>query len=303
MSAGFQIGSGREQATHSGRYEFLAGLDWTIERARRSLLALQHSEGYWNAPLEGPAQMNAEFIIFNHFMDSVDRGLEARIAEYLLDTQQPDGSWNLFPGGEGYASYTIEAYAALKLAGMGADDEPMVCARRWIKANGGITRAGTLARFYLASIGLVPWTATAACPVELMLLPNWFPFNIYELGSWARGTFVALALLQAAKPVRASRRRKPDRRALRLCAGAHELQTAARCDHFLDAQHAQPGGSVVRACTIVIRSRSLRAKAIKAAEKWLLEHQEANGSFGGIEPCYLLSPMALKGLAIATSIR
>ena len=78
----------------------------------------------------------------------------------------------------------------------------MVRARRWIKANGGITRAGTLARFYLASIGLVPWTSTAACPVELMLLPNWFPFNIYELGSWARGTFVALALLQAAKPVR-----------------------------------------------------------------------------------------------------
>ena len=78
MSAGFQIGSGREQATHSRRYEFLAGLDWTIERARRSLLALQHSEGYWNAPLEAPAQMNAEFIIFNHFMDSVDRGLEAR---------------------------------------------------------------------------------------------------------------------------------------------------------------------------------------------------------------------------------
>src|ERR1019366_4897590 len=202
MSAGFQIGAGREQATYSHRDEFRAGLDWTIDRARSSLLALQHTEGYWDAALEAPAQMNAEFIIFNHFMDSVDRELESRIAKYLLDSQQPDGSWNLFPGGEGYASYTIEAYAALKLAGMSADDEPLVRTRKWIKANGGITRAGTLARFYLATIGLVPWSSTAACPVELMLLPNWFPLNIYELGSWARGTFVALALLQAAKPVR-----------------------------------------------------------------------------------------------------
>src|SRR5208283_3618140 len=132
MSAGFQIGSGREQARHSRRDEFLTGLDWTIDRAVRSLLDLQHPEGYWNAALEAPAQMNAEFIIFNHFMDSIDCELEARIAKYLLQTQQPDGSWNLFPGGEGYPSYTIEAYTALKLAGMSADDDPLVRARQWI---------------------------------------------------------------------------------------------------------------------------------------------------------------------------
>src|SRR5271166_5703573 len=172
MSAGFEIGAGPERATNLCRDEFLTGLDWTIDRAVRSLLDLQHPEGYWNAALEAPAQMNAEFIIFNHFMDSIDCELEARIAKYLLQTQQPDGSWNLFPGGEGYPSYTIEAYTALKLAGMSADDDPLVRARQWIMANGGIERAGTLARFYLASIGLVPWSATAGCPVEVMLAPN-----------------------------------------------------------------------------------------------------------------------------------
>ena len=101
MSASFEIGGDPEPANHLRRDEFLAGVDWSIDRARDSLLDLQHPEGYWNAPLEAPAQMNAEFIIFNHFMGSVDRDLEARIAKYLLDTQQPDGSWNLFPGGEG----------------------------------------------------------------------------------------------------------------------------------------------------------------------------------------------------------
>jgi squalene-hopene/tetraprenyl-beta-curcumene cyclase len=273
----------------------LAGLDWTIDRARRSLLDLQHPEGYWNAALEAPAQMNAEFIIFNHYMDSVDRELEARIAKYLLETQQSDGSWNLFPGGEGYPSYTIEAYAALKLAGMSADDDPLVRAREWIGANGGIERAGTLARFYLASIGLVPWSATAGCPVELMLAPRWFPINIYELGSWARGTFVALALLQASKPVRP--------------VADHNLiaELYAVPPHL--TKFRQPKGattfSMRNFLTHVDRvlrwydrhpSKSLRVRANRRAEQWLLEHQEANGSFGGIEPCYLLSTMALKAL-------
>ncbi len=295
MSAGFQIGGGREQASYSRRDEFIAGLDWTIERARRALLALQHPEGYWDAALEAPAQMNAEFIIFNHFMDSVDCGLEARIAKYLLDTQQPDGSWNLFPGGEGYASYTIEAYTALKLAGMRADDEPMVRTRKWVKANGGITRAGTLARFYLASLGLAPWSSTAACPVEIMLLPNWFSFNIYELGSWARGTFVALALLQVTKPVRPVADHNliaelydvpPERTTFRQPRGATTLSMRNgfnQLDRLLRLYDRHP-------------AHALRSRASQAAEKWLVDHQEANGSFGGIEPCYLLSPMALKAL-------
>ena len=294
MSAGFQIGSGPEHATYSHRDEFLAGLDRTIDRARRSLLALQHPQGSWNAALEAPAQMNAEFIIFNHFMDSVDRGLETRIANYLLETQQPDGSWNLFPGGEGYASYTIEAYAALKLSGMCASDDPMVRARSWIKANGGITRAGTLARFYLASIGLVPWSSTPACPVEVMLLPNWFPFNIYELGSWARGTFVALALLQAMRPVHQVAEENliaelyddpPECTNFRQPRGATTFSMRNllnQVDSLLRLYDRHPAGW-------------LRTKGIHAAEKWLVDHQEANGSFGGIEPCYLLSPMALKG--------
>jgi squalene-hopene/tetraprenyl-beta-curcumene cyclase len=38
----------------------------------------------------------------------------------------------------------------------------------------------------------------------------------------------------------------------------------------------------------------MRARAMRYVENWLLEHQEGNGTWGGIEPCYLLSAMALK---------
>ncbi len=134
--------------------------------------------------------MNAEFIIFNHFMEDVDLELEARLKKYLLDTQQTDGSWSLYAGGEGYLSSTVEAYFALKLAGMRAGDEPMMAARRWILSRGGIANAGTLARFYLACMGQVPWERPPRCRLSSCSLPNWFPVNIYELASWARGTLV-----------------------------------------------------------------------------------------------------------------
>src|SRR5579885_998595 len=91
-------------------------LDQVIDRAQQALLKLQKPQGYWHAPLEANAEMNAEYVIFTHFMDCVDPQEEAKLRKLLLEAQQPDGSWSLFPGGEGYLSTSIEAYFALKLA-------------------------------------------------------------------------------------------------------------------------------------------------------------------------------------------
>ena len=187
--------------TLSGHDELVAGVNFTIERAQRALLAQQHPEGYWQAALEANAEMNAEYIIFNRFMElPPDPELDRKLAKQILKTQHSDGSWALFPSGEGHLSTTIEAYFGLKLTGMRAGDEPMMQARRWILSKGGIANSNTLARFYLAAMNQVPWHATAALPVEITLLPKWFPLNMYELSSWARGTVFALMMLQAKKP-------------------------------------------------------------------------------------------------------
>lgn len=278
------------------RDEFAAKVDFTIDRAQRALLAQQHPEGYWQAPLEANAEMNAEYIIFNRFMGlEPDPDLDKRLVKTILDGQQGDGSWSLFPDGEGDLSTSIEAYFALKLAGMRAGDEAMMEARRWILSKGGIANAGILARFYLAAMSQVPWRATAAMPVEITLLPNWFPVNIYELASWARGTLMALMVLQGKKPeVQVDWRQ-----------GVLELYIQP--PHF--TKFAMPRGERILSLRNLLRAadkflrfydghplRSLRAKALRYAENWLLDHQDANGSWGGIEPCYLLTPMALKGL-------
>src|SRR5215831_1736321 len=136
MSQFAEVVSENLTASLSPREEALAKLDYAIEGAQRSLIERQHAEGYWLAALEANAEMNAEFIIFNHFMDAVDIEQEAKLKKLLLDRQNADSSWSLFPEGPGHLSTSIEVYFALKLAGLRAGDEPMIAARRWILSQG-----------------------------------------------------------------------------------------------------------------------------------------------------------------------
>jgi squalene-hopene/tetraprenyl-beta-curcumene cyclase len=280
----------------SPRDEFSAKVDYTIAEAQRALLRQQHPEGYWLAALEANAEMNAEYIIFNRFMEvEPDPALDAKLNKLLIETQNGDGSWSLFPGGEGHISTSIEAYFALKLTGLRAGDEPMMQARRWILSRGGISSAGTLARFYLAAMNQVMWDATPSMPVEITLLPSWFPVNMYELSSWARGTLFALMVLQAKRPARP----------IDWIEGVLELYiqpphfTTFKMPHgksLLSLRNGLIGADKVLRSYDRHHLSGLRARALRYAENWLLEHQDANGSFGGIQPCYLLSPMALKAL-------
>jgi squalene-hopene/tetraprenyl-beta-curcumene cyclase len=295
MDQGLNTSPGIATAPVGAHDEFVGKIDYTVDRAQGALISLQHPEGYWHGALDANAEMNAEFIIFNHFMESVDPELEARLKKHLLDIQNPDGSFSLYHGGEGYLSSTIEAYFALKLTGMRAGDECMIRSRRWILSKGGIEKCGTLARFYLAAMGQVPWDATAALPVEITLFPNWFFFNVYELASWARGTVFGLTVLQAMRPERKV---------------SHQdgiLELYIQPPHFTHFKQPAPSRffSLRNLLNVADKGlrlydhhhlKSLRARALRHAENWILAHQEANGSWGGIEPCYLLSAMALKAL-------
>jgi len=295
MSETIQIESATPQVPEVTNGQLGLRLDQVISRSQQALLKLQRPEGYWHGALDANAEMNAEYIIFTHFMDCVDPQEEARLKKFLLDSQQPDGSWSLYPGGEGYLSSSIEAYFALKLAGMRAGDEEMTQARRWILSRGGVAKCGSLARFYLAAMGQLPWQATTALPVEICLLPNWFPVNVYELSSWARGTLFGLMLLQSAQPV------------VKVSYEAGVLELYIEPPHFTRfrppaAKRRFSLRGLLNLTDSMLRTynrhpiHSLRARALSAAENWILDHQEANGSWGGIEPCYLLSAMALKGL-------
>ena len=73
-------------------------------------------------------------------------------------------------------------------------------AREAILAHGGAARSNVFTRFLLALYGAIPWSGVPTMPVEIMLLPRWFPFHLDKISYWARTVLVPLLVLQALKP-------------------------------------------------------------------------------------------------------
>ena len=155
----------------------------SIERSREYLLSRQHENGYWVDELEANVTISAELIFFMHFTGRFDSERQQKIVNYLLYMQREDGSWPLFHGGLCDINSTVESYMALKMAGVPADREEMVRARNAIHKNGGIKKTRVFTKIFLAMFGQVSWDVCPAIPMEIILLPNGFFFNIYEISS------------------------------------------------------------------------------------------------------------------------
>ena len=275
--------------------EFLAKIDHTVRRAQDYFLRAQHPQGYWHRPLEANATMDAEYIFFMHFMGRVNPARQERIVQHLLATQLADGSWSLSPGAAGHLSNTIEAYLAMKLAGMPATHPALAKAREFVLTRGGAAKAGVFTRMFLAYFGQFPWDGVPAMPPELVLLPHWFPINIYEMSSWARGTVVPLTVLMAKRPhvpIPAERGIgelyvAPPRPSDYAFSGDPQLLSWKNFFLYLD-----------RFLKLVGRSpwKPLRVRALAAAAEWILAHQDVNGGWGGIQPAMVNSVMALRVL-------
>jgi squalene-hopene/tetraprenyl-beta-curcumene cyclase len=173
----------------------------SIDAATRALLALQRPDGHWVFELEADATIPAEYVLLRHYLaEPVDSALEAKIAVYLRRIQGGHGGWPLFQDGVFDMSASVKAYFALKMIGDSVDAPHMVRAREAIRARGGAARSNVFTRLMLALFGFVPWRAVPVMPVEIMLLPKWFPFHLDKVSYWSRTVIVPLLVLQALKP-------------------------------------------------------------------------------------------------------
>src|SRR5438874_854256 len=196
----------REVATLRRRVD-AARLDEAITRAGESLIALQHPDGHWVFELEADVTIPSEFVLLQHYFGRIEPELQARIAGYIRATQGTDGGWPLFHGGALDLSASVKAYFALKAAGDPVDAPHMARARSAILARGGARRCNVFTRATLALFGEVPWRAVPVMPVELMLLPSWFPFHIDKISYWSRTVLVPLLVLMALRPTARNPRR------------------------------------------------------------------------------------------------
>src|SRR5271166_1554496 len=176
-------------------------VEQVIGRATRALLELQRADGHWVFELEADATIPSEYVLLVHYLgETADLELERKIGVYLRRIQGAHGGWPLFHDGAFDISASVKAYFALKMIGDDPEAAHMRRAREAVLAHGGATASNVFTRFLLAMYGAIPWRGTPAMPVEIMLLPPWFPFHLSKISYWARTVLVPLLVLQALKP-------------------------------------------------------------------------------------------------------
>jgi len=270
----------------------LAELEHAIEGAASALLRAQHAEGYWCFELEADCTIPAEYILMMHYADELDEGLERKLAAYLRAHQLEGGGWPLYYGGGAEISCSVKCYYALKLAGDSPALSHMVRAREAILRLGGASRANVFTRIALAIFEQLPWRAVPFLPVEIVLLPRWFPFHLFKVSYWSRAVMVPLFILYTFK----ARARNPKKISIRELFDGDPWQ---RSGYF-------PTRSVLNRVLLVLdrlglklyplMPRWLRRRAIKKAEAWILEQLNGAGGLGAIFPAMVNAYEALEFL-------
>src|SRR5712692_1315225 len=240
----------------------LTALDRAIDAGTKRLLELQHPDGWWVGELESNASMIAEHLFWLHVLGLRDRRTDRKLANELLARRRDDGTWSNWFDGPADLSTTIESYVALKMMGVDAGDRTL----DYIRREGGIPCARVFTRCFLALLGQWPWQRIPPVPPEIVLLPPSAPFSVYNFACWARQTVVPLSVVMALRPVRPS--------------GIDLHEIGARPGQTRPP--ARPGG--------------LRRHALAVAERWVRERQEADGSWGGIQPPWVWSIVMLAAL-------
>jgi squalene-hopene/tetraprenyl-beta-curcumene cyclase len=255
-----------------------------LERGAGRLLALQDADGWWKGDLETNVTMDAEDLLLREFLGIRTDERTKGAAAWIRSKQREDGTWANFHGGPADLSTTIEAYVALRLAGDPEGAAHMRTAAAWVREAGGVERSRVFTRIWLALFGLWDWEDLPVMPPEIILLPPWMPLNVYDFACWARQTIVPLTIVSALRPVRPVGFGLSELRAGAADTPLQPVTTWAgrfqRLDRWLHAYHHHP-------------IRPLRRMAMRRATRWIIERQEADGSWGGIQPPWVYSIVAL----------
>lgn len=261
-----------------------------IASSQSYLLSTQDPKGYWWAELESNVSITSEAVLVHKIWGTDGTRPLAKVETYLRKQQREHGGWELYYDDGGELSVTIEAYMALRLLGVPATDPALVSARAFILERGGICKSRIFTKLHLALIGCYEWQGIPSLPAWVMLLPESAPFTIYEMSSWARGSTVPLLLVMDREPV------------YDLGINLDELYPQGRIHATFELPHNSDWTDIFVGLDGIFKFAEankfvpLREEGLKAAERWVLERQEATGDWGGIIPAMLNSLLGLKAL-------
>ena len=270
----------------------------SVDAARKHLLSRQHEEGYWCGELEADTTLESDYILLHTLLGTGNQERFQKCCNYILQHQNDDGGWPIYVDGPSNLSASVKAYFALKLTGYQPDHPALERARQKILEMGGVTEVNTFTKIYLCFLGQYDYDAVPAVPPEIVLFPNWFWFNIYEISSWSRAILVPLSICYAKKPLKKIPEemgieelfvggREKSRMRLhwsdRLISWRNFFLVLDRMVHWFERVHIRP----------------LRWLALKRAKEWMLERFEMSDGLGAIYPSIMNSIIALRCLGFS----
>ena len=263
-----------------------------ITASQNYLLSLQYPQGYWWAELESNITLTAETVLLHKIWGTDKTRPLHKVEAYLRQQQREHGGWELFYGDGGEISTSVEAYMALRLLGVPQDDPALIRAKDFIISKGGISKTRIFTKFHLALIGSYDWKGIPSIPPWIMLFPDSFPFTIYEMASWARESTVPLIIVFNDKPVFA----------VNPVFNLDELYAEGVENVKYELPKNNNWGDIFLGIDQVFKFAEqvdlvpFRKEGLKAAEKWILNHQQETGDWGGIMPPMLNSLLAFRTL-------
>ena len=281
------------------RFGKIDDLSARVEKAaaasQKWLFSQQHEDGYWCGELEADSTLEADYILLHVLLGTGTQERFQKAANWILKLQNEDGGWPIYRGGPSNISASVKTYFGLKLAGYTADHPALAKARKKILELGGVTEVNTFTKIYLCFFGQYDYDGGPAVPPEIVLFPNWFWFNIYEISSWSRAILVPLSICYAKKPFK----KIPEEM------GVQELFVGGRDKSRMRLNWAKKTISwrnfflVFDRITHLferVHVRPLRSMALRKAEKWMLERFEMSDGLGAIFPAIMNSIIAMRCL-------
>ena len=250
-------------------------VDWLLQR--------QDPAGWWSGELQTNVTMTAEHVLLLRFLGVDHAGIRDGAIHHILTAQREDGTWALYHDGPGDLSTTIEAYVALKVLGVDASRDEMRRALHFIRDQGGLVEARVFTKIWMALFGKYPWDGVPSMPPEIVRFPTFLPFNLYDFACWARGTIAPLLIVISRRPVRelgidvAELTVPGTEQRMHRVPGSGFFWWLDHALKLYDASPWQPG----------------RGASRNRLVQWIGDRQEADGSWGGIQPPWVYSLIAL----------
>src|SRR5712692_38846 len=261
-----------------------------IDAATRRLSSLQHEDGHWCGELQGDTILESEYLLLLYYLGRAGDERFPKAAEYLRQQQLPEGGWAIYAGGPTDLSASVKAYFALKIAGDSPDAPHMARARQHILAMGGIDACNSFTKIYLSIFKQYEWSKCPAVPPELILLPDWFVFNIYKMSYWSRCIIVPLSIIWAFKPT----------------CDVHCSIQELRCSFVAGTKKRSQRERFWRAFFNVldvalkmieaIPLKPFRRRALEKTTQWVVDHLDKSDGLGAIFPPIINTVFAFRAL-------